>query len=177
MSHIANISKAKQRALRKKNEYKQILIEYGLWKSSRINTNTSDPKSLLKRYQQIDKYVSERDSSVSSLHNLTSKFAKNAIDNDPSLRLEVKHDFLKQFVREHNTLTRNLDDDHEYTARIFFNGILHGWTNRDYDIFNRVVKCLFIFCLCIVLFMFTLCFVCFELVFMCSSLLILYVIR
>ena len=136
---IANLTKAKNDSNRLKRQYKEKLVAYGLHNVSRVNINTKDPHSLLQRYQQIEKYVKERDSTVSDIYDLARKFAYRTYRQNPQLQQQITDELIKSFVRKHNVLIRELDDDAEYASRIFFNGLIHGWSNNDYDTFNRVV--------------------------------------
>ena len=154
---IANLNKAKNDSNRLKLKYKQKLIEFGLLKTSRLNTNTKDPHSLLQRYQQIEKYIQERDSTVSEICDLAYKFAYSTYKNNSELKEEISDNLIKTFVRKHNVLIRELDDDAEYASRVFFNGLIHGWSNSDYETFNRVVK--YDLCMCCIWFMYGLCIV------------------
>ena len=136
---IANLTKAKNDSNRLKNEYKKKLVAFGLHKVSRINTNTKDPHALLQRYQQIEKYIQERDSTVCDLYDLSYKFAYKTYKQNPQLQDQISDELIKSFVRKHNVLIRELDNDSEFASRVFFNGLIHGWSNQDYETFNRVV--------------------------------------
>ena len=136
---IANLTKAKNESNKLKTEYKKKLVAYGLHKAQRLNNDTKDPHSLLQRYQQIQNYVAERDSTVSDVYDLAHKFAFQTYRENPQMQAQISDELIKSFVRKHNVLIRELDDDAEYASRVFFNGIINGWSQKDYETFNRVV--------------------------------------
>ena len=133
---IANLTKAKNDSNRLKIQYKNKLIMYGLHNVSHMNSNTTDPHALLQRYKQIEKYAKERDSTVSDMYDLVRKFGYETYRNNTQLQAQISDELIKSFVRKHNVLIRELNNDAEYASRVFFNGLIQGWSNSDYEVFS-----------------------------------------
>ena len=119
--------------------HKATLRSYGLSDLGKYNNDTTNPKRILERLRQIDKFVAFKDNSVHDMYDLTGRFILKSLDTNESLYDELADEFQKIFIRDTNTLTKKLNEDREYCARIFFTGLIRGWTQRDYINFNKTV--------------------------------------
>ena len=121
--------------------FRSQLKHFGLNEHDSFNFDTTDESTIWRRLQALKKIVYEFETSVHDSANFRSRHAIGTIESseEASKTLQEKH--RKIFVREQNVLTRKMDKDMEYAARIFFKGILRGWRVRDYEEFNRTVWC------------------------------------
>ena len=136
---IVSLYRSKDRFAKRCNKFKKRCQEYGIWESKYNDRNVECEQAILKRLRHIEDYVQYMDDSVGACVDLATKYTMRLIDKNGNVNDTLQEHFQKHFVKEKNALTKELDNDHEYAARVFFNGFINGWTNSDYEVFNKVV--------------------------------------
>ena len=134
----------RNRYLRKKCDKTQEFYSKWHFNDNRNYNDDNEPimpskTTQYKKLKLMQEYIHEVDTSAGELVNLTHKFALRLVDQSESLSEQLYHKFEKKFIQRKNLLIQEMDADKEYAARIFFNGFLTGWTNRDYEVFNKLV--------------------------------------
>ena len=120
-------------------ECRSCLKVWGLWNSGHYTGDASSQTSIDRRIRNIQDYIFHNDMSLTHLYNLTSYYTYKAWKKDPQLRERLGYEYYKIFIRDQNLLTKQLDNDYDYASKIFFNGVIRGWTTRDYEAFNKAV--------------------------------------
>ena len=137
---VANLTKSRNYYRQRCISFKHTLKIYGLLNHGSINVKATSASAIYRRLCNIKKTVNHHDNTVSDLIDLTSTFALSSVRKNETASNIVRSEIRKHCIREQNILTKQLNDDHEYNARIFFTGFLRGWSKRDYDNWNKTVK-------------------------------------
>ena len=136
---IANERKSLNYYKNKANKYRDILNEYGLLKHGNVRNQASSESTKYRRLKHIEKFINYHDQTVSDVIDLASAYALRGIrENETSYNI-VCDEITRQCIRNQNTVIKQLNNDREYQARIFFKGFIQGWSKKDYAEFNKVV--------------------------------------
>ena len=122
------------------NAFHQYLQEYGLLVHGNKTNEAISDSTKYRRLKQIDKFVIHHDQTVNDVIDLASTFALKSIHTNLTANSILRNEMMKQFIRDQNTITKQLNNDHDYQTRIFFAGFIQGWSKRDMDKFNQVVE-------------------------------------
>lgn len=136
---IANERKSVNYYKKKTNEYRNVLSEYGLLEHGNVSNQASSESTKYRRLKHIEKFINYHDQTVSDVIDLASVYALRGIrENETSYNI-ICDEITSQCIRKQNTIVKQLNNDREYQARIFFKGFIQGWSKKDWVEFNKVV--------------------------------------
>lgn len=143
------------------NELLNCLKSWNLWQDKRMTGAAQSETTIYRRLCNISDYIYYNDMSITHLHDLVTHWTVQECKRNPSVMNDLRPIFEKIFVQDQNVLTEQLNDDYEYNARIFFKGMIQGWTQRDFAEISKIVMYYICYMLCVV------CLVCIVLYIMC----------
>ena len=136
---IANERKSLNYYKKKSNAYHELLNEYGLLGHGNIKNEASSESTKYRRLKNIDKFIKYHDQTVSDVIDLASAYVLRGIKRNETSHDIIRDEITKQCIRNQNTVVKQLNNDRDYQARIFFQGFIQGWSKKDYREFNKVV--------------------------------------
>ena len=149
--NIYNIYQQKRYHHRRAAKFKKTLVKYGLFKHGNINEDSNDPETIRRRKLQLDDYMEHHAQMVNDDYNMRLCYVKYQYYKDPENFSFLKPMYYKIFVKNQIELNRSLSRNVDYGCSLVMSGVVHNWSRRRWNNWNRYVCIMFIYCLSVFL--------------------------
>ena len=137
---IANLKSNEYKNKATLRKYKNKLRDLG------VSVHDVDPgvseSSSKRRLAAIRNTVNELD--CVDGENLTSQFALEVIENDEEAQNVLWNEFYDEFVQIQSDIHKKESTDPKQILRNYISGFIHGWSESDFELINKLVSIFFV---------------------------------